>query len=92
MQKVIRLQQHIAEFGIRNALIAVFEAAADRLFGNHIIDAEMFAHIAQPVDITQGCNPVMIVGHQRRLGALKTQKMPELGADFVDVFIHFIVG
>ncbi len=58
--EVVRLQQHVAEFGERQAAL---EPDLDRVLGEHVRDREVLAGVAQEVDQRQLAEPVEVVDH-----------------------------
>ena len=45
--EVVRLKQRICEFSKRQTFSGVFNAAADMFLGDHLVDGEVFADVAQ---------------------------------------------
>ena len=45
VSEVVGLQQHVAELGVRDAVLAL-DTAAHRVFRHHLIDREVFPYIA----------------------------------------------
>ena len=80
-EEVVGLQQHVAELGVGDALVALLEPAPDRLLGDHRVDREVLAHIPQPVEVGDGAGPVGVVDHLGRVAPLEAQEGGELGAD-----------
>ena len=64
MQEVIGLQNHVTEFGVADALLALFQAALHRIAHDHLIDTEMLANITQHIKVTKGAQPLTIVNHR----------------------------
>ena len=52
--EVVCLEEHVGEFGVTDACFAVFESGTDGFFGQHLVDAEKFAHIAEEVEEREG--------------------------------------
>src|SRR4051812_45319933 len=75
LEEIIRLKQHVREFGVRNA---PFHAALDRILLEHVVDREMLAHIAHEVDRPEAREPFGVVDHSGRVGAGKVEKALEL--------------
>ena len=65
--KVKSLEQHIAEFGITDAGLAVLHARAHALFRDHGIDGEVFADVAQKIEIPHLLCPGGVVEQARRI-------------------------
>ena len=63
-EKVVGLQQHVVEFEEAQRLLP-FQAQAHAVHGQHAVDAEMPADIAQEGDVAQPIQPFGIVEHQR---------------------------
>ena len=70
MHEVIGLQNHVTEFGVADALLALFQAALHRIAHDHLIDTEMLANITQHIKVTKGAQPLTIVNHRCGAGAL----------------------
>jgi len=80
-QKVVGLQQHVAELGEGQALFAL-QPRLDRVLSRHVVDGEVLADVAQELDQVELAQPVGVVEQQRRVGhALKGQEMGKLGLD-----------
>ena len=46
LQKIVRLEQQVAEFGVRNAFFAL-EPPVHRFFLQHVIDGKVLPRVAQ---------------------------------------------
>ncbi|MFM1944721.1 MAG: hypothetical protein RI897_3703 [Verrucomicrobiota bacterium] len=51
------LEQHVTELGIADTGFAVFHAGADAFFGDHHIDGEVFAGIAEEFEVADVTGP-----------------------------------
>ena len=69
LQIVGRLHQHIIEFKEGEGLLAL-EPQLDTVKGQHAIDGEMHAIIAQEIDIAELFEPVGIVDHDGVVGMI----------------------
>ena len=58
VQKVVRLEQHVAEFGVRNSRV---EACFHRLLLHHDVHGEVLAHVAKEIDQSLLDQPVGVV-------------------------------
>ena len=47
--EVVGLQEHVRELGVRDAVLAL-DAAAHRVLGDHLVDREVLAHVAQELE------------------------------------------
>ena len=50
VEKVISLHQHVAEFGVGDTLIALFEPGAHGIALDHLVDRKMLADVAQKIE------------------------------------------
>ena len=79
MPEVVRLKEHVAELGERQAAL---QAHLDRVLGEHVRHREVLARVAQEVDQRQLAEPVEVVDHRCRAGARREVEEPlELAAD-----------
>ena len=65
LDEIVGLQQHVVEFDEGQLLVAL-EAKLHRIHGQHAVDREMPAHIAQELDVVERRQPLGVVEHQRR--------------------------
>ena len=65
VQEVVCLQQHVAELGVADALLAVLQALAHRVLLDHRVHGEVLAGIAQHLDEAELLEPVGVVQQQR---------------------------
>ena len=85
VQEVVRLEQHVAELGEGNAVLAL-EARAHRILGDHVVDGEMLADIPQEIHQVERKQPIGIVHHPRRVGFdVEIKEMGQLGLDRLDI-------
>jgi hypothetical protein len=73
--EVVRLDQHVAELGVRNALL---HPAGHRLLPQHQAEGEVLARVAEEVHQVQAAEPVGVVPEPRRVGALEGQEALQL--------------
>ena len=79
VKEIERLQKHIRKFGVTDADVAVFHAGADAFFGDHCVDGEMLADVAQEIEQRDGVRPVGIVEQLGGVfGGLKIEELGEL--------------
>ena len=64
LHEVVGLQDHVVEFEEGERLVAL-EAQLHRIHGQHAVDREMPADVAQQRDVEERVEPVGIVGHHR---------------------------
>ena len=77
MDEIVGLQQHVAEFGVADAAFAL-QAAFDRIFGEHHVDGEMLADVAQEFQVAERAHPVEVV-HEHG-GVRRRRRNPGSGA------------
>src|SRR5690348_2526377 len=90
MQEVDRLEDHVAELGVRDALGTVFQPRAHGLLGDHHIDGEVLADVAQVLDQRHLAEPVGVVHHHRAVLALEREKRFELAANQLGVRVYLL--
>ena len=84
-QKVMGLQQHVAELGVGDAIC---DSALDGLFGEHVVDREVFADISHEVDRVDLFEPVGILYEKRGIvRSIEIEKTRELGPDALEVVL-----
>ncbi len=66
--KIERLKQHVTELGVADAGFPILHASAHTFFGNHLVDREMFADLAQKIEISQRLSPRDIIQQPCRIG------------------------
>jgi hypothetical protein len=93
VEEVVGLQQHVAELGVGDALVGVLEPGPHRLLGQHGVDGEVLAHVAEEVDDRHGRQPVGVVdqGGARRARA-EVQHGLQLPADARGVGLDLLPG
>ena len=64
LHEIIGLQAHVVEFDEGELLVAL-KPHLHRIHGQHAVDREVAAHVAQEVDVVQRRQPLRIVGHDR---------------------------
>ena len=77
MPEVVGLQEHVRELGVRDAVLAL-HARAHGFFGNHLIDGEVFADVAQEIEGAHRCGPVGVVDQARRVRTVEIENPLEL--------------
>ncbi len=68
VHEVVGLQDHVAEFGVGDALVAVGEALADGVLLDHHVDGEVLADVAEHIEVGDGAEPVEVVDHDGAVG------------------------
>ena len=92
VHEVVRLQQHVAKFGVGDAVLAA-DAGLDRIFGHHVIDGEMLAHVAQKFHHAELAEPGGVIHNPGRVALdLKVQNAGKLLLDAFQVGLHFVQG
>ena len=72
MQEVIRLQDHVTELGVADALLAAPESRCNGVARDHLIHGKVLADIAQHVEETHIREPIDVVAHH---GGTRTRKV-----------------
>src|SRR5262249_39056147 len=87
------LQQHITELRIADTRFPVLHACPHTLFGNHLVNREMFTNVAQKFEKTdRGC-PGGIVEQLRRInGRLEIKQATHLVLHFGDIRVEHLLG
>ena len=89
-EEVVGLQQHIAELGVGDS---VGHSAADGLLGEHVVDAEVLAHVAHEVNRVDLFQPVGIVDEERRIvPGVEIQVSRQLRPDALQVLLQDFPG
>ena len=79
MDEIVGLQQHVAELGVADAGVGAFQAAFYRVLGQHHVDREVLADVAQEIEIAEPAHPVEVVDQQRACGRpFEIEKQPHL--------------
>ena len=77
VNEVVRLQQHVAEFGVAETRVSLHraEAAFDRVFGQHHVDGKVLADVAEEFEVAERADPIEVVDELRGIrGASKSRK------------------
>jgi hypothetical protein len=86
-RKVVRLQQRVAELGVRDPILT-FDAPLHRLLGQHRVHGEMLADIAHEFDRAELRQPVSVIDQARRiLRVLEIQEASHLLPNTLDVLL-----
>ena len=80
-QEVIGLQDHVIELEEGERLVAI-EAQLHRVHGEHAVDREMPANVAQQRNVLEIVQPVGVIGHERVLRAAAEGQV--IGEAFLD--------
>ena len=78
LEVVERLQQHVAELGVADAGL---EPAADDVAGQHPVDREVLADVAEEVERAERLGPVEVVDDRGRVVAVEVDEAGDLVAD-----------
>ena len=81
VQVVHRLQQHVAELRVADAGL---EPAAHHVTGEHPVDREVLADVAEEVDRGQARGPVVVVHHRGPVVALELEERLDLAMHLLD--------
>ena len=85
---VVGLQQHVAELRERDAVLAR-DAAAHRLLGEHVVDRDVLADVAQELDHADRLGPVAVVDQPCLAGpGLEVEEGRELRLDGTRVAVE----
>ncbi len=87
LQVVHALEDLVAELGVADARVGV-QPSGDGLLGDHVVDAEVLAHVAQQADRGHPGGPVQVVDHARRVRALEVEEPRDLAAQALDPAGH----
>ena len=79
MEVVVGLEQHVAELGVGDALLGALEAGLDGLLGDHLVDGEVLADVAEEVDEAVAAEPLGVV-EQQALGLARRRRQVEEAA------------
>ena len=92
LQEVVRLEDHVVELEEGQRLLAV-EPQAHAVEGQHAVDGEMTADVAQERDVFEPVEPIVIVDQDRVGRAVaERQEALEHAADRRDVCVDLLVG
>jgi hypothetical protein len=72
--EVVALQQAVGELGVGNALVFAHQALLHRFLLDHGIDREVLADVAHEFEAVHAAEPVVVVGHHRRIGAFEGEE------------------
>ena len=89
VQEVHRLQEHVAELGVADALL---EPTADHVSGEHPVDREVLAHVAEEVDDRHVLGPVVVVDQRGGVRALEGDERRDLAAYALGPVLHGLDG
>ena len=81
VEEVHGLQQHVAELGVADPGL---EPGPDDVAGEHPVDREVLADVAQEVDDRHRRGPVVVVDHRRGVRSLERQERLDLAAHLLD--------
>jgi hypothetical protein len=90
--EVIGLQQHVRELGVRDAVLAIFETRAHRLFRDHVIDGEVLADVAQELQVGDILEPVIVVDDNRGARAVEAENAADGLRDAGEVVLQLLLG
>ena len=74
MQKIVGLQEHVAKFGVADALLAVLQAVPHRILLDHHVDREVFADVAQHLQVADALQPIGIVQNHRSVRTAEVEQ------------------
>jgi hypothetical protein len=87
LEEIVRLQQHVREFGVGDAGI---HPRAHRILLQHVVHGEMLPDVAQEVHQMERVQPRSIVAHACRARSVEVQEPLELAANAVGVRRHLL--
>ena len=91
--KIVGLQEHVAELGVADAIVAIFHAGADRFLGHHGVDREVLAHVPQEFEVGDGPEPIEIVHQACRIARrIEVEESGQLLLDRGDVVLQHVRG
>ena len=87
------LEQHVAELGVADAGLAILHARADALLGDHLVDGEMLADVAQEIEEADGRRPARVIQQAGGIGGgVEIEQAAELFLDLGDVGVEHFLG
>ena len=90
MNEVVRLEEHVAEFGVAEAVFR-FEAALDGIFGQHDVNLKHLSDVAKELEIGEAFEPVVVVDEQGAvIVVFKVDETRQLRLDAVDVVLDLV--
>jgi len=91
--EIERLQEHVTEFGVTDAALAIFHARANAFLGHHLVHGKMLPDITQEFEEQDALGPGRIVHQARRvLPGLKIQQPGQLDFYTGDIAIQDFFG
>ena len=96
MDEVVRLQQHVAEFGVAHSrlgvpLVAAAEPTLHRVLGQHHVHREVLADVPEEFEIGPRPGPLEVVHQQRpRPALLEVDELLHLPLHAVDVELQLL--
>ena len=85
LEEVVRLEQHIAEFGIGDAGTLALKPGPHEVPLDHGVDREVLADVAEKRDGTEVSGPIHVVDDQAALVAFRIHETRYLPTDALDV-------
>ena len=76
VDEVVGLEEHVAELGVAQPAVGPFQAALDRVLGEHHVDGEVLADVAEELQVAEAAHPVVVVHQQGRMGAAVEVEKP----------------
>ena len=90
LEEVVGLHHHVVELEQRQRLLAL-EPQLHRIEGQHAVDGEVRAEVAQERDVAELVQPLVIVDQQRAAGA-EVEKLGERALDAALVGVDLLLG
>ena len=89
--EVVGLQEHVGELGKGDPLFTGLETVAHRVALDHRVDREVLADVAQETQQVDLAEPIEVVDHLRRVGAVEVEKAGQLPMNCLGVGSHRVI-
>ena len=81
---VVGLQEHVGELGVRDGFVWIFDALFDGFFGHHVVDGDVFADLAEEIDVAHvGIEVFVVDDFKIKIMTRQLTKMLEHALDLV---------
>ncbi len=88
VEEVVRLEEHVAELGVGDALLGSCQPGSHRVLRGHLTDGEVLAHVSEELEERQRAEPLRVVDEdcgRPPSVAVEVEKAPQLGVDALGV-------
>ncbi len=92
MEEVGRLQEHVAELGVRDAGALALEPRTHGVLLDHLIHGEVLAHVAEEVEEAQRLQPFGVVDQNGPPRTSEVEELLELGPHAFEVGLDLLGG